>query len=190
MGGDDLGDDLLWSEPVVASPSLENDIIDDHDVDGSKNMHKRPRPEDGTVKSIQSQKKKKEKTTSSSSPANTIVEASRGIDCQDTTQQAAFLTAAIRHYTLLENPNSSTIHDKPFHFLPSNLVKQSTNKNCDESLLDRIRGVVSVNKMKKWKHVGSPCVVSCKTRMEYVWPEFSSDTCLNLLLSFVDNSHS
>lgn len=158
MGGDDLNDEFLWaSEPVVAdfdaSSSAEEEHPDQHTV-GSKKRQQSP-----TNAGARKKKKKKQQQQQQSHPEQLLLEAGRRLDQQDSTQQAAFLTTALQHYSLLEQKQHRNDNAKP-EILPSYCF--AINKDEDGTrlpLVDRIRQAVSVQKMKKWKHAGSPCVV-------------------------------
>ena len=98
--------------------------------------------------------------------------AGRNVARQDCVQQATFLTTALQHYTLLEQRHSDqpTDHDTvvekltifPAHCVGGTTTSTTANNNnttTTGTLLDHIRRAISVPKMKKWKHTGSPCVV-------------------------------
>ena len=188
MGGDDLNDELLWTtEPVVAthhrndnSDADDDSSRDDHGEDTASSPTKDP-PNSGQHtgtsttsgnkrKSSEAKEKnqKKQKHHQQSTPEQLLLQAGRDLVGKDCAQQAAFLTMALRHYTLMEQqqqrqPEEKVDHVAKMEILPSYLVGRNREEPLEESrgslILERIRDAVSVQKMKKWKHVGSPCVV-------------------------------
>lgn len=187
MGGDDLNDELLWTtEPVVetqhhddsSSDSDDSPTDDHHDEEASSSPTKDPnsgqqasstttssnKRKSSAVKEKNQKKRKQQQST----PEQLLLQASRDLVGQDCAQQAAFLTMALRHYTLMEQQQRK--HEEEvdnvakMEILPSYLVGRNREEPLEESrggplILERIRQAVSVPKMKKWKHVGSPCVV-------------------------------
>lgn len=151
MGGDDLGsDDEIWARDLSAPLSGRGSEEDDaDDVGGSLRLENtRKRSIEQTVgESSESPKTKKRQ-----SPEALLVEAGRRIEEQSAEQQAAFLTAAVQHYTLLHDSSSSV--DSSFTLGPQHFLVSSK-----ETLGERVKDVVSMSKLRKWKTPGSPCVV-------------------------------
>ena len=205
MGGDDLNDDLLqWStEPVVETQQDTSDeedgLADDDDDDSSTRdldhgeVSRTNEPVSGQAGSSSSNKRKsteskeknqkRQKQQTTKTPEQLMLQAGRDLVRQDCAQQAAFLTMALRHYTLMEQRQNDKEHDDvaKMEILPSYIfLGRDRKETLDASssagplFLERIRDAVSVQKMKKWKHVGSPCVVCSFVRVHAcsrVWSE-------------------
>jgi U3-containing 90S pre-ribosomal complex subunit len=105
-----------------------------HD-DGDNDVQPEGRQEQDT-----SSKKKKSKSScssSSSSPEMLLLEASRSLET--TEQQAAFLSASLRHYTLTTTNQDPEISlDAAAHFVASNKA----------TLVERLKDCISSNKLK------------------------------------------
>jgi hypothetical protein len=197
MGGDDLGDDdLLLGAPVRGTSASSSDdedaeesyggrrIVDRESGDGSRkrrdraddddNSHERDEQEEdyglavnGTTKAAASKTKKRAKK----SPDQLLVLAGRDIERQSVEEQAAFLTTAIRHYSLLDGiPVRSTeddVDDGGGGTGPTTAAAATTivrpgylrKRHESGSFVDTIREAVSIKQLKKWKKIGSPCVV-------------------------------
>lgn len=169
MGGDDLDDDQ-WNQPVRGS----DDDDEGSDAGGAENgkheiktnkrkseLSKSTMTADDDREEAQQTKTKKQK-----SPAQLLLQAGRNIEQQDSIQQAAFLTTAVQHYSLLESQLENEGGDKAvaqmtkpnLEIMPHHCLGQADTTNCN-TLIERIREAVAVKKMKQWKNVGSPCVV-------------------------------
>lgn len=142
MGGEDIADDdLVWTQPVVASDesdggdSVADDAAGDDDV-----VDKAAATEPA---------RKKAKT-----PQQLLIQAGRDLEQQDTKEQAVFLSTAMSHYRLLAATNDDS-REKKVEIQPHHLVKAKEG----DTLVDRIRNVVSFKRMKQWKHKSCPCVV-------------------------------
>lgn len=147
MGGDDLGSD---DEFLQVAPNLESD--DQHDFDETRT----PERKEGEEKGSPSSGKRKSTAINSGVVESTYKKSkfaskNGALWEQDAQQQATFLSSALAKHlspTLLSPPDVS----------PGILV---TSKK--ESLVQRVTDIVSLNKIKKWNHKLSPCVVSCHT---------------------------
>lgn len=143
MGGDDLGsDDELWTNGVSSTTNLDDSPPESPASDaGDGRTRKHP------IENNDTRMSKKRKRT----PDELLLEAGIDLEIQDADQQASFLNTAISHHTLLSSGKAAEIWK-----LQSNHFKTSKN----DSLLSRLNDAVALKKMKKWKAVGSPCVVS------------------------------
>lgn len=140
MGGEDIADDdLLWTQPVVASDGSDGESVAD---DTTAN-------DDNDDKATAEPARKKAKT-----PQQLLIQAGRDLEQQGTKEQAVFLSTAMSHYRLLETNDDS--QDKRVDIQPHHLIKAKEG----DTLVDRIRNVVSFKRMKQWKHKSCPCVVS------------------------------
>jgi hypothetical protein len=188
MGGDDLGnsdDELqyLAPKPVAQEKRL---LGSDDDEDASV--------ADEPVAAKKSNKKQKQ------SPEQILLNSGRDLEKQTVEQQAKYLTTILRHYALLtsaEDENGDHGEDL-VEVLPKYCVKSrlpsENNKQTQASpsaLVDQIRSLVSNKKLKKWKHVQSPCVIivcqsarraveilkdvaECKVRIAKLFPKNAS----------------
>lgn len=164
MGGDDLDDEhLMWIQKVKATHSeSSDDDVNDKSLDDEKNTKGKKRKLDTAVALTTEPLDQKKK---SKSPAQLLLQSGRNIELQDAVEQAAFLTTAVKHYSLLEqqqqiDANGDVASTESLEILPQYcLGKPTTNCTKESSLLDRVREAISVKKMKQWKNVGSPCVV-------------------------------
>jgi len=172
MGGDDLNDEFLWAtEPVVAGSDEEGSAAaeeqeepEDQQNSGAKKRKSSPTNGGSAVEDggDPTGKRKKNNRQQQSQPERLLLQSGRRLDGQDSTQQAAFLTTALQHYNLLEKTqdgNEQADNNTNRAILPSYCFTTKDEEGDRSPLVDRIRQAVSVQKMKKWKHVGSPCVV-------------------------------
>jgi hypothetical protein len=144
MGGDDLEDETLLVEEIVDGSGDDDD--GDEDKEPAKKRSRRQL-----------------------SPEEILIETGRRLAELDPTEQATFLNTAMRHFTLKEkskndsndlreNGGGSTNED----ILQAQwLLKKKTNDGCN--MMEEIRNVVSLKKLKHWKG-SSPCVV-CRVVM-------------------------
>jgi len=138
MGGDDLGDyDEVYLDGSI-SDSSDGSIKRD-------NPMKRDREDrhDQEEEASTSRKRKR--------PEDSLIEAGRCIGDMTVDKQANFLTTLIKHYTLLESPAAQVecLRVPAQHML---VPKGNT-------VLERIKSVNSIKKLKKWKSMGSPGVI-------------------------------
>ena len=159
MGDDLASDDEDWIADVKVSDNDEaSDNGNDSDTSpvNNKSLGKRKIVEtvtdddgDEDIKPKQSKKKKKRQSRD-----KLLLQAGRSIEEQSPQEQAAFLSTALQHYTLMDLSSSSNstreLSIQPDHFTTS----------AKASLLERMKDALSsFKKLKKWKTVGSPCVV-------------------------------
>jgi hypothetical protein len=151
--GDDLGsDDEGWMQNVDASGD-EDSKEDDDRVDQRKSDRALPSQPDKKRKLEEdSSVEPKAKTKKNHSIDKVLVEAGRNIETSSKEEQAAFLTTAIKHYSLLAS--GSTQIGESLSFLPDYFRTSSK-----ESLAENVRDAVSMKQLKAWKNTGSPCVV-------------------------------
>lgn len=155
MGGDDLGsDDEQWMDGVPGSPTGRDDDREEQDttgtagsaVHGQLSSSQKRKAEEASTPESGSQKKSKHK-----SPQKILLEAGRKVENLTANEQALFLSAAVRDFSMLSS-NAEAPSDL---FLPANFHSPS---NAD-SLLQRLKDAIAVKRLKKWKHLKSPCVV-------------------------------
>ena len=146
MGGDDLGSgDEGWIAHVAAS--------DDESSDDSGAAHSAMNDDSRKRKLAQEPECKPKKRKSID---KLLLEGGRHIEEKTAEEQAAFLTSALKHYTLMSHP-SSALQQSTVSLLPRYFCTTSGG-----SLSERLRSVVSLKKLKRWKHVGSPyAIVVC-----------------------------
>jgi len=157
--GDDLGsdDELLLLSNIheeEGSPS-KPDVVE---VGEKKVQKKRKVSEDLESKSPSSRKKKvsedfesdlaSSRKKKSKSPAKLMLEAGRHLEEQSVEQQASFLSIALRHHSLLAS------NEEGDELLPKFFAASQK-----QSLVDRLKDVLSLKKIKKWGHTCSPAVV-------------------------------
>jgi hypothetical protein len=142
MGGDDLGsDDDFWTAQVEASPAPRDNVV----VTESKKrkLSDTEGADDDDEKEAAGKKKK--------SFAKVLLAAGRNLEEQTAEQQAAFLSTALSHQSLMTSNKDVLPENKllPHHFRTSS----------KETLLERLKDGVAIKRMKKWKNSKSPCVV-------------------------------
>lgn len=151
MGGDDLDDDYLL-DPVVekeaASPKRRarneaNPAAAPQD-DGDDNID-----DDDSDDSGEPASKKRKKL----SDENVLIQAGCGIESSTLEDQVSFLTASLKHYSLMAG-NDDTHHD--FGLTTKSVV---TSSKHEANLAARIRDVISMKRLKKHRETGSPAVV-------------------------------
>jgi hypothetical protein len=146
MGGDDLGsDDELWTSGVPSEDNPNDSALDEAisvDTEGQK------RKSLAEIDDNQNTKKKRK-----GNPEQLLLEAGRDLQNQDSNQQASFLNTALSHYNMLSPRKEEEIWKlQPTHFKTSQ----------KETLVSRLNDSMALQRMKKWKEFGSPCVVSCR----------------------------
>lgn len=136
MGGEDVEDEeLLWTQPVVATESAAGSASSDDDEDDAATTREPAR--------------KKAKT-----PQQVLLQSGRNLSEQTTKEQAVFLNTALQHYRLLRGHHDETTPPLPA-VLPHFLIPPSQG-----TLLERIRSAISMQQIKKqWKHKSCPCVL-------------------------------
>lgn len=137
MGGDDLNDDYLLEPVKDDGPSKRP--LDDDDSDDDETS---PTP------------KKRKKTTNE----NVLIEAGCGIETSSVEDQLSFLQASLKHYSMLagsKNDGTTAIVDSTKFGLSTKSLVNSDK----ETLVARIRDVVSLKRLKKHRDVRSPAVV-------------------------------
>ena len=142
MGGDDLASDdeyLYASDHSSVSDELHGQKNDtDEKLDSTSQKRKAAE----TDTSVTSSKKKPKKSSEESAAA---------IFRQSASEQAVFLSQTIAKYVMsLEHQQLKGMEVKPGDI--------ATSKK--DTLLHRINDIVAQNKIRKWKHKLSPCVVS------------------------------
>jgi hypothetical protein len=165
MGGDDLGDDSLFVADVIDESNGGSVDDDDDEKEPAKKRSKRQL-----------------------SPEEILVETGRRLAELEPTEQATFLNTAIRHFALLKEKSSKDKADDDSADNggggASDEILQAQwllrKKSNDGNMLDEIRNVVSLKKLKHWKGT-SPCVV-CRvdaSRINY--------SCTNGLFMFISS---
>ena len=147
MGGDDLGDDDAYLlEPVVA----ESDDEDDNDVDvSSKRPHDEQQNSDDGDPNEPPPKKHKRLNNET-----LLIQAGCGIESSPAKDQLSFLRTSLKHYTMLAAAGKEKPNNLDFSLKEKSLVTSSK-----DTLLDRLRDVVSLKKLKKHRETRSPAVV-------------------------------
>lgn len=143
MGGDDLGsDDEQWISEKIEDNEIGEASTESNDHAPEKQQKRK------AVEEIDENKSQNKK---SKSPEKLLLEAGRQLECQNAIQQSCFLNAAISHYNMLKTAKEQSIWKvEPDRFKTSS----------KQSLVERLSDTMSLKKIKKWKNVGSPCVVS------------------------------
>lgn len=159
MGGDDLGeDDDYLLAPVVA---------DDDDDDDDRPTSKRTLAQNDDADD--DEKDKRNGTTDESvtkkrklmSNTNTVlIEAGCGIESSPVEEQLSFLQASLKHYSLLASGTIDRGDDVPdATSLSSSLTTKSLVASNKDALIERVRDVASLKRLKKHRDVRSPAVV-------------------------------
>mmetsp|Transcript_7229 Transcript_7229/g.10581 ORF Transcript_7229/g.10581 Transcript_7229/m.10581 type:complete len:263 (+) Transcript_7229:106-894(+) len=139
MGGDDLCSDDDYLNPSVDDFPEENQIVE---VAGEVEQigGKRKREDDDSIHEVTTRK----------TSMNLLINAGRDLEKQKADVQAKFLWTGLKHYVQLKGESiSSDMKIEDFHLRTSNA----------ESLLNRLKDVISIKKLKKWKPIGSPMVI-------------------------------
>lgn len=135
MGGDDLEDESFLVEKIIEGNSDSND-------DGDQEPAKKRRKKQLSLEEI-------------------LIETGRRLAALDPTEQATFLNTAMRHFALKEKSTAET-DDAPDDGGAAKDILQThwllRKKSEDGNLMEEIRSVVSLQKLKHWKGK-SPCVV-------------------------------
>jgi hypothetical protein len=151
MGGDDLGDEQ-WMLGDGILDSINDDSTTENDDHTAENHRKRKVGDEGD-------KRKSPHTKQAKTPEKLLIEAGRHLESQNANQLSCFLNAALSHYCLLAQVNEKEIKKlEPVNFKTSS----------QQSLVDRLSDAMSLKKIRKWKHIGSPCVVSDFNKIQYL----------------------
>jgi hypothetical protein len=149
MGGDDLGsDDEFLTSQISDSAQVEASLIPRDNVVVTESKKRKLSDTEGAAddddeKEAAGKKKK--------SFAKVLLAAGRNLEEQTADQQAAFLSTALSHQSLLTSNKD---------ILPENkLLPRHFRASSKETLLERLKDGVAINRMKKWKNTKSPCVV-------------------------------
>lgn len=136
MGGDDLGDDFDYlGGPVEATP--EERLLEKVENEDKKRKRQDEDDED-------------DETTSKKSSHKVLIEAGRDLENQSAEVQAAFLWMSMKHYVQMKGESIAELMKiEPRHLLAS----------TEETMAARVKSVVSMKKLKKWKPIGSPMIV-------------------------------
>jgi hypothetical protein len=136
MGGDDLGSEDEFAQPQsVHESDDESDDLEDNNL--AVESKRKASDSDN-----QAQPLKKKKVSS-----DQVIDSISKLSAQ---QQAKFLSSAIAEYM------AKTEDKSPSPSLEASFFRKSDK----ETLLQRVTDIVAQNKIKKWKHEQSPCVVS------------------------------
>lgn len=150
MGGDDLGsEDEAWMTSLAAPTNDNSDSEKEDEQPSQEDAKSRKRKVEQVSKTGDGSATKSKKLQSTD---RLIVEAGRNIEEKSAEEQAAFLTTAVKHYSLLE---SDSVDLGTLKFLPRYFSKSKDGSNMTE----KIKDVLSMKRLKKWKQTGSPCVV-------------------------------
>lgn len=137
MGGDDLGSDDEYLNPSISDMD-KSSLFEKLDKAEETSSNKRRR--DDSVDQVPTKK----------SSARVLIEAGRDLANQSAEVQCAFLQTALTHEVQLRgNSVDRLLKLMPCHF--------STSK--ESTLEARLRGAVSMKKLKKYKTVKSPMVL-------------------------------
>lgn len=141
MGGDDLGsdDECLYASDHSSSVNIHEQESDtDEHINPTIVPTNQKRKADET--SVTSSKKKSKKASEES-----VVAISR----QSASEQASFLSKTIVKYAV-----SLVLEPKGMDVKPGDLATSQK-----DTLMQRMTDIVAQNKLRKWKHKLSPCVV-------------------------------
>lgn len=144
MGGDDLDSDDDYLTEQVADVAETSALREAAVAESKKRKLEDTKSSAAAVEEDEPSSKKKKPF------AKMLLEAGRNLDTQTTEQQAAFLSTALNHQTLLATNEE---------FPEKKLVPHHFRASLKETLLERLREGISVKRMKKWKNTKSPCVV-------------------------------
>lgn len=155
MGGDDLGDDdNYFLAPVVAD--------DDDDETASKRPLAALEEEqtastavgDGTDERVTKKPKKV-------SNENVLIESGCGIESRSVEEQLSFLKASLKHYALLAAGEDGDGHtdEENTSAVSSLTTKSLVSSTKSGSLVEQLRDLVSLKRLKKHRDVRSPGVV-------------------------------
>jgi U3-containing 90S pre-ribosomal complex subunit len=179
MGGDDLGSDDEFQAFVVqdgSSNNIKDCNVSDDENDSVSNLppqfendtvllqqqkltKKRKlnniKVDDIVVSTDEYQQKQQQKSTNTKKihgPVQLLLQAGRDLECQDAIQQALFLNTALSHYTA---KLATTNNEQLIYKLKADNFKVSIKQSLEERIVESI----SLKKLKKWKEIGSPCIV-------------------------------
>jgi hypothetical protein len=151
MGGDDLDSDDEYlqaqdfdSAQVEASSTPRDAVVVVAESKKRKLSDTEPAAAKDAGEDEKSGKKKK-------SFAKVLLEAGRNLEEQTAVQQAAFLSTALSHQSLMTS-NEDVL---PVNKLSAKNFKTSSK----ETLLERLKDGIAVKRMKQWRKPKSPCVV-------------------------------
>lgn len=137
MGGDDLGSDdefLPGKVDEASGPESEKVAVRKRKLSSSDEES------DG-----------RPSKSSNATPEQWLLETAREIGEKPQKDQAAFLQKALLHHSLLSSNKKSRNT-----LSPKNIARLPSQGSC----LERLKGAVSAKKLKNWKQVQSPLVVS------------------------------
>lgn len=139
MGGDDLcSDDEFLNASVDDFP--EENRIEEVTGEVEEVGGKRKRKADDSIHEL----------TTKKSSMKLLINTGRDLEKQKADVQAKFLWTGLKHYVQLKGESiSSDMKIEDFHLRTSSA----------ESLLNRLKDVISMKKLKKWKPIGSPMVI-------------------------------
>lgn len=139
MGGDDLCSDDEFLNPSLQDFPKETQVVEvteEVEQAGSK----RKRKGDNHINEL----------TTKKSCMKMLINTSRGVEKQAPDVQATFLWTVMKHYVQLKGDTiSSDMKIEDFHLRTSKA----------DSLLHRLKDIISMKKLKKWKPIGSPMVL-------------------------------
>jgi U3-containing 90S pre-ribosomal complex subunit len=144
MGGDDLGSDDEYLNPSISDMD-KSSLFEKLDKAEKTSSNKRRRDDSEEDESVDEVPTKK-------SSARVLIEAGRDLANESAEVQCAFLQTALTHEVQLRGNSVDTLLKlMPCHF--------STSK--ESTLEARLRGAISMKKLKKYKTVKSPMFIVC-----------------------------
>lgn len=155
MGGDDLGsDDEFLTETISDSIQVAASPITRDNVVVPESKKRKLSDTEGTAAAGDDDEDDGEKEASDkkkNSFTKVLLAAGRDLEEQTADQQAAFLSTALSHQSLMDSNEDVLPEDRllPHHFRASS----------KDSLYERLKDGVAIKRMKKWKNTKSPCVV-------------------------------
>jgi len=138
MGGDDLCDDDQFLNPLINDITEEKE--EEHFAESLQNEKKRKREEKSTDDEVVTKK----------STMKLLINAGRDLQKEATDVQAKFLLTSVKHYLQMKG---KAINES------IKIEKSHLQISQGETMLDRLKNVVSIKKLKKWKTIGSPMVL-------------------------------
>jgi hypothetical protein len=157
MGGDDLGsDDEFLTETISDSVQAAASPIPRDNVVVTESKKRKLSDAEGATAAAGDDVEvevddEKEAAGKRKKGAKVLLAAGRDLEEQTADQQAAFLSTALSHQSLMDSNTEILPEDKilPHHFRTSS----------KDTLYERLKDGVAIKRMKKWKNAKSPCVV-------------------------------
>jgi len=166
--GADADDEHHYASDYESSPGDDGGTRK-QDLSASLKKKRRKNREDDEGADIgSSSRNKKKKKKEKKDPSAVLLEAARQLETQSSKQQAAFLDAALRHHKLLSLSRTTSSSDDEKMQLPKDPIVQPQHifrpSNSADGFAVKLKEAVSLKKLKKWKHLHSPCVVCSRGR--------------------------